>query len=237
LAFLSTYLPDLRLELRDNVNSIEEQYLGNGTQEAWTVMEPPISSGTVTVIQNGIIVNDYTVTNVYGIIDFDTAPADGDEVKFLYQTTEYEDDFLISYLKRGIVTVESLYSLGYVVTGTGAAAEVAPDPTDDLLRIWLNMTKYLVRWDSVSADVENAFSWRDGDKFIATLPTIMAQRGLLESIRDKIMWDIERLVLEGTLGQKRAGGADPLDYGAYITGTGPTTQDWLWFDGEIGELS
>jgi hypothetical protein len=69
----------------------------------------------------------------------------------------------------------------------------------------------------------------------------MAVKGMLDSYWESIIWDIERLILDNTAGERKAGGADPLDYGDYSNtmskseGHGPLYEDYLWWDGYVDE--
>jgi hypothetical protein len=183
---------------------------------------------------DGVITTAYSINYSTGLITFSVAPIDGAEISILYSRTKYDDEFLVSYLKRGVVTVESMYTLGYTTSGSGTSIAVSPDPTEDVTRLWRNMAKFLVKRDNLIEDMENALSWRDGDKSVNTVSTVQAQRGILNEIWEEIVWDLERLGLEGTVGEVLAGGTEPTEFGSYLTGTGPQSEDFLWFNGEIG---
>ncbi len=237
MPLLSSYLTELRQELRDSGVVRTEEYIGNGTRETWILRNIPIITASVSVFLDGVATTSYTVNTTTGVLTFVHpvhAPADGTEIEVLYSSVKYSDSMIITYLKKAIEKVESIYTIGYAVTGTNEGDWTVDAPVSDLLQIWFEMAKFLLRRDNLKLATEDSVNWRDGDKAFDETPGVIAMRGLLTQQWDSIMWDLERLILEGTIGARKAGGATPEEYGSFAP-TGPGNDEYLWWDGEISD--
>jgi hypothetical protein len=108
-----------------------------------------------------------------------------------------------------------------------------------MLNIWYQMAKYLVKKDDLFDRANAAYDWRDGDLAVNEVRSVQVINGMLEQQWEQIMWDLERLILDNTEGERKAGGADPLDYGTLdesyskSEGKGPLSEDFLWYDGYV----
>jgi hypothetical protein len=235
MAYVSAYLTDFRRELRDTGRVKEEGFIANGTTDFWLFRSKPMTSGSLSVQADSALVpsTDYVVDWTAGNIQFNTPPTDGIVIELVYEYYLYSDSDLIMYLSRGITLTESMYTIGYALTGSGDTIDVTPAPTEDILRVWYNVAKFLIRYDNLQNRMEAAYNWSDGDVTVNEVATIQAQRGILDTLWERIIWDLQRLNIEATQGELLSGGTDPLDYGAFISSTGPQSQDYLWIDGKV----
>jgi len=235
---LSTYVPDFRVELRDSVRKATEEFFGNGLINLWELNENNIVVDSIVISIDGILLlsTEYTVDYSLGFITFDSAPADETIVTIMYQYTRYTDNLLAYCLKRSIDTIEGIYSVGYATSGSGITLGVSPEPTGEMLGLWYSLGTYYAKYDDLLLDANTYQNWRDGDVSVTEMANLQMRKGLLDGLWERILFDLERLILDNATGGIKSGGSDPLPYGAGVTSTGPTEEDFLWPDGIIGDI-
>jgi hypothetical protein len=232
MVLLKDYLVKLRKELREDNKSFEEEFFGNGSTNSWVCKQSPVTSGSVTVLFDGVLVSpeNYALDYATGKIVFDPSPEDGVVVNLNYKYVDYDDETLVYYLDKAINTVESLYELGYETSGYGLETEVNGAPTKEIESLWFRMCLYLIKEDDLITVMEGAQNWRDGGVSVNEVQNINMRRQVLDNIKSGILWDLERLAIENTKGNIRAGGKIPHRREEDVD----DKDIILWYNGKVG---
>ncbi len=224
---LKNYIELFRKELREDKKSFEEEFFGDGILNHWTCKYSPVIE-PIMVSSDGAVVSPdyYSIDYTNGEITFTNAPEDGTVIGIKYKYVNYDDETLVYYLGKAVDVVESLYSLGYSTFGSGINMEVSNEPTNELKNLWIKVGKYLIKKDDLMNDMEGAQNWRDGGVSVNEVQNINMRKQLLDDMWEKILWDLERLVLAHSGGKVKNGGANPLSHGEANLDTITSIDGW-----------
>jgi len=200
--YLKDLIPVFSRGIRDIGKPIRSESLGNGTgsKTEFQLEYYPLKADTVEVYVDGVLELLITINSEYGLITFDTAPADEASITANYLYYGYSDGLLQDYLADAIGRLEVLYYQGYVVLrdeDNDAYLESTPTNVWQMITV-LQAIITFVESGLVEDKLITSRSWKDEELEESYTKSVTITKGYLENLyreRDNAISAMKRKVM------------------------------------------